>query len=122
MKNKNNSFEITLRAGFGRRFGALIYDALLLVAWLMLTTLFFLQCSGEKVIPPGNIFFQAYLIFVSFIFFFIFWFLKRQTLGMRAWSLVLQPTQGNKIYVWQFLARFIMAFFSYLFFGLGFLW
>jgi uncharacterized RDD family membrane protein YckC len=109
-------------ASFFRRLGALLYDSLLLVAWLMLSTFLYLLLTGKNVIPPENIFFQLYLIFFSFIFFYLFWAIKKQTVGMLTWNLKLHPLRGDKIYFWQYAVRFMTAILSSLFFGLGFFW
>jgi uncharacterized RDD family membrane protein YckC len=79
-------------AGFGRRLAALIYDAVLLAALLMVYTagaLFFTH--GAAVLPatagPWAYLYRAGLVAIVAGYYLLNWMKSGQTLGMRAWRL-----------------------------------
>ena len=107
-------------AGMTRRLLAAAYDLLLVMSIWLIAGFVALPISGE--VEPGNVYYTSYLFFVTFVFFAWFWVRGGATLGMRAWRLrVIQP-DGRNITVPQAMLRFVVAFFSWLFVGLGFLW
>lgn len=108
--------------GLWRRFGAMVYDGLLVVAFWMLATALLLPFTGGEAIRPDNGLYSAYLTLVSFGYFGWFWTHGGQTLGMRAWNLRLTGA-GEYGATWrQALTRFVAACISWLAAGLGFLW
>ena len=106
-------------AGIGRRLGALVYDSLLILAIWMITALIAVLLSGEAVDP----FIMQAIAFVEVIAFYgYFWADRGQTLGMRAWRLVLVDSEGNGV-TWSAIAkRMLIAPLSLLALGLGYLW
>jgi len=79
-------------AGFGRRLAALIYDALLLAALLMVFTggaLFFTHGVAvvSKTVGPWVYVYRAGLVGVIAGYYTLNWLRSGQTLGMRAWRL-----------------------------------
>ncbi|TXY29637.1 RDD family protein [Vibrio mimicus] len=111
-------------AGFFRRLGAWIYDALIVMAILMMAggvviaALEALVAAGLISYTPyldasdlltrhpiWNPVYTAYLVFVWIYFFIYFWTRGGQTLGMRAWKLHICTEEGNRISVTQALIR-----------------
>lgn len=109
-------FTLFPRAGFFRRLGAWIYDALLVVAIYMFVALicsaFFTGLylmgfigNGADLTPSDylstSLFFKIVLNTLSLLaivyFFLFFWARSGQTLGMKAWRLRLQHLDGSLI-------------------------
>ena len=92
-----------------KRLLAIFYDSFLLIAVLFLAMALLLLVTGGHEFQAGNPLLTAYLLLVSFVFFGWFWTHGGQTLGMRAWKLQVQQTNGNPIN-WQHVAlRFMTA-------------
>lgn len=86
-------------AGVVRRLGAMIYDALLVTAVLMLATVPFVPFLHGKVLVPQEVgglayVYRAWLLAVSVLFFGFFWTRRGQTVGMQAWRLRLEDEHG----------------------------
>jgi uncharacterized RDD family membrane protein YckC len=105
-----------------RRLGAILYDALLLLAVQFIATIPVLLINRGHPVAAADPVFQGYLLLVSFLFFGWFWTHGGQTLGMRAWRIRLQTKNGDSISWTQALLRFLAAIVSWLVLGLGFLW
>ncbi|MEM7284126.1 MAG: RDD family protein [Pseudomonadota bacterium] len=105
-----------------RRVAAIVYDALLLVPLLMLTTLAVLALNKGQAIAPEALWFRLILLGISSSFFAWFWSHGGQTLGMRAWRLKLVSKKDGPVGIGQCYARFGFALISALVLGLGFLW
>jgi uncharacterized RDD family membrane protein YckC len=89
-------------AGLIRRFGAMIYDALLLVALSMVFTALLLPFSKGEAITPATFGAPAYLYRVALVAIWIlfygrFWTRQGQTLGMMAWRIKLEREGGGLI-------------------------
>jgi len=116
------------RAGFIRRLASLIYDALVVIAFAMLTTIIYLVLvqgmisiglfslgTHEDVtalIQATPILYYLrtmMLITVSVVFFGYFWTKSGQTIGMRAWRLKVQRTDGKLLSWPQAIARSLTA-------------
>jgi uncharacterized RDD family membrane protein YckC len=89
-------------AGFGRRLAALLYDALLLAALLMIFTggaLFFTH--GAAVVPETVgawvYLYRAGLVMLIAGYYLLNWLRSGQTLGMRAWRLRVVTDSGNTL-------------------------
>lgn len=100
------------RAGFVKRLLVIVYDLLAVIALLMLTTVAnFIVISlleGNGLISLGGYvdhsaylnnqwWFQVELVLVTWFFYAWFWFDGGQTLGMRAWRLKIQSTNGKPL-------------------------
>ncbi|WP_254849564.1 RDD family protein [Thalassotalea sp. PP2-459] len=124
------------RAGFMRRLGAWIYDALLAIAVYMVAgaigfglfqlgaTLGLVNMNGHQHlidVQQSSYFYSALIygwnIFWVIYFFLFFWARSGQTLGMKAWRLRLQHLDGQLINKKLGLIRII-----YSLFGLGNIW
>ncbi len=105
-----------------RRLAAILYDTLLIAAVLFLATLPFIALRGGEPVEPGNLLYQAMLVFVTFAFFVGFWSRKGRTLGMQSWGLQLETANGGAPSIAACSIRFFAAILSWIPFGLGFVW
>lgn len=105
--------------GLPRRLAAMLYDAFLLFALLMLASLLVVVPLGDAV-NTNNLLFQVYLLVVSWAYFAVCW-RGGQSLGMMAWRIHLvgktQPISWTDTAV-----RFLVSILSWAGLGLGFLW
>lgn len=89
-------------AGPFRRFAALVYDFLLLVAVLFLGTLALLPFSGGRAITPQDAgpWEYAYRVYVAALvlgFFGVSWTRRGQTLGMMSWKIRVERIDGMRL-------------------------
>ena len=105
-----------------RRFGAMLYDALLVVALLFLATIPFLFVSEEEAVAPETLTHQLTLVGVVYAFLVGFWCRRGSTLGMLAWGLRVEQENGALSTVSQGTIRFLVSAISLLAVGLGFFW
>jgi uncharacterized RDD family membrane protein YckC len=121
------------RAGLIRRLAAMLYDWLVLAAlWMAAMALALLLVAllnsiglisladyldHADFITRHKIWFQLYSLSWICWFYLYFWCKGGQTLGMRAWRIILLQQNGNKISVKQAVLRGLTALF-----GLGNLW
>lgn len=110
--------------GLARRLGAILYDAILLLAVLIFAALpvvmLYTSLQGEP--PAGRAWFGFYLLAISFLYFGWFWTHGGQTLGLRTWRVVLRTEDGGTAGWTDALVRFLAAILSWLLLGGGFLW
>lgn len=116
------------RTGFFRRLASWIYDALAVIAIIMVAEILFLGAmealialdilvkdpeleisSFVQTHDVISIIHQVYLIICALSFFAYFWCRGGQTIGMRAWRLKLQQLDGQKITPLQAYLRGIFA-------------
>ena len=110
-------------AGFLRRIGAMLYDALLVGALLFLATIPFIAVRGGEPVERGdNLLYQVTLVVVVYAFFVGFWSGPGRTLGMQSWRLQLENDEGKVPTIAQASLRFLASLLSWLPLGLGFLW
>ncbi|XOV90281.1 MAG: RDD family protein [Pseudomonadota bacterium] len=104
-----------------RRLAALVYDSFLVVAiWMLSTTLLVaFVADGEAI---GGWPFQLLLYTELFGFYYAFWRMRGQTLGMQVWKIRTVKDTGELMTSWQCIFRFLAATISLLPLGLGFLW
>ena len=111
--------------GLLRRFAAMLYDALLLLAlWFMATIPYIAIRGGESVEASGplHVAYQFTLLLVAYGFFAGFWRYRGRTLGMQSWGLQLQTPDGTLPSLGAATIRFFAAIVSWLPLGLGFFW
>jgi uncharacterized RDD family membrane protein YckC len=115
------------RAGFGRRFAALLYDALLLAALLMIFTggaLFFTH--GAAVVPETAgawvYLYRACLVLLVGGYYMLNWLRSGQTLGMRAWRLRVVTDSGEALALKAAALRALFGALAWAPAGLGVLW
>ena len=105
-----------------RRLGAMIYDTLLVVALLFMSTIPFIAIRGGESVEPQNFSYQLTMLLVTYLFFVGFWTQKGRTLGMQSWGLRVEDTRGNLPSVQAASLRFMLAALSLACLGAGFLW
>lgn len=117
-----NETTVHTRCGLFRRLLAISYDCLLLAGVLFIATALLMPFTHGEAIHSGNLFYLLYLIGCCYLFFAWQWTHGGQTLGMRAWKIiVLGPDQ--KPVDWKTASkRFVLALISWLMAGAGFLW
>jgi uncharacterized RDD family membrane protein YckC len=128
-----NPFEELPPAGFLRRVMAMVYDGLLVLALILTTTgvanLFAPRpdlapdattASLEGMQTVTGPFLSSLLFIEMFAFFAFFWVRYGRTLGMQAWRLRVQDSEGHNITLLAALKRFLVAFPSLLLLGLGY--
>jgi uncharacterized RDD family membrane protein YckC len=114
-------------AGLWRRLGAMLYDALLLLALWFLATACFLPFTGGEAVtwsrsPLLAIAHRTLLIALLVGFYGIFWTRRGQTLGMASWRLKVQRTDGTLLGWHDVLLRIAAGALSLLAAGAGWLW
>lgn len=103
-----------------RRIASIIYDALLVLAILIVMSIPFFGFNVEE----NNLLkitMQVYFYFIIQYFFVWFWVNNEGTLGMKTWKIKIVCDNGEKISYKKAIIRFNIAIISILFFGLGFL-
>lgn len=110
-------------AALWRRLAAAAYDLLLVLALLMVATALLIIARAGAAIDPGSLWYQLLLVSSWWLYFGWCWTHGGQTIGMRAWRLVLIDTQSGRSIGWpQAGLRFLAAALSALPAGLGFAW
>jgi uncharacterized RDD family membrane protein YckC len=109
-------------ASIFRRFGAILYDTLLVIALMILGTLPFVAVRGGEPVDPGDLPYQLTLIAIAYLFFVGFWSGYGRTLGMQSWRLRIESPDGGKPSLSVASLRFFAAIISWLPAGLGFWW
>jgi uncharacterized RDD family membrane protein YckC len=114
-------------AGVLRRFGAMLYDTLIVIALAMLATALLLPLTGGEAIVadrvgPFEYLYRALLVLLVVAFFGLFWTRRGQTLGMLAWRLRLEREDGGAIRWSDVLLRLAGATVSLAALGLGYFW
>ena len=110
-----------------RRLAAVVYDSLLLVALLILAATLIVLPLGVTLDIDGarlaaHPLFRLYLLLVIIGFFCGFWLRGGQTLGMRAWRIMLVRNNGGRVRLQDTLLRLAAAALSWAALGLGYLW
>jgi len=109
-------------AGVLRRLAAGAYDALLLGALWMMTTLVIVAVRGGEPVPAGSTAYQLLLLCLALLYFVTSWLRGGQTLGMRAWRLRLECASGTSLDARTALIRFLGGLLSVATGGIGLLW
>lgn len=123
--NANNT--MPAMASIFRRFMALVYDCLLVLAILLLGTFPWVLRRGEMqdgtLNPePLGVAYQVFCLALIIGYFLLGWWRKSATLGMRSWRMQLVSLDDGKPTIQQMLIRLVTAPFAWLPLGLGILW
>ena len=91
-----------MTAGVLRRLGAMLYDLLIVLALMFIVTALFLPFTAGEAITPSESgalerIYQAALVLVVVLFFCVFWTLRGQTVGMLAWRLRVERSDGSTL-------------------------
>jgi len=116
-----------MTAGVLRRFGAMLYDLLIVGALMFIVTALFLPFTGGEAITPGDAgvlerIYQSALLLVVVLFFGVFWTWRGQTIGMLAWRLRVERNDGSSLTWRDALIRLGGACVSLAALGLGYFW
>lgn len=106
--------------GLLRRFGAIIYDAILLIAVVVIASLPVVVLHAGA--TDGEPWFTAYVLAIGYVYLAWFWTHGGQTLGMRTWRIVIIRDDGHPVTWRDGLVRFVTAICSWIPLGAGFLW
>jgi uncharacterized RDD family membrane protein YckC len=114
-------------AGLARRLGAMLYDALLLLALWFLATACFLPFTGGEAVTWSRAPLLAFVHRTSLIallvgFYGTFWTRRGQTLGMASWRIRVERTDGALLRWRDVFVRIAAATVSLLAAGAGWLW
>jgi uncharacterized RDD family membrane protein YckC len=114
-------------AGFGRRFAAVIYDTLLLVAMLLILTTVLVIGVLRVEITPQTVgawayVYRAALLAIIVAYYLLNWTRSGQTLGMRAWHLRAVTAAGKPLTLKSAALRLAWAVLAWAPAGLGVLW
>lgn len=109
-------------AGLGRRALALIYESLLLVALLILSSLPFVMVAHEARSAATRPLFQLSLLTVAAAYFIWQWRRGGQTLAMKTWRLRLVTRDSAPLSLHHAVCRFLYAVPGALLLGAGFFW
>ena len=109
--------------GIRRRLASAIYDGLLLIGVVAFAWLLPHIAIGQlfHVTAPGSVL-AAHLILLFAIYFFWYWYHGGQTLAMQTWKIRLISVTGQTPSRVQLLIRFLLAWPSLGFFGVGLMW
>ena len=100
----------------------MFYDSILLGSVFFCATFILISSLGEGEIESGNLFYDAFLIFLAYLYFCWHWTKGGQTLGMRSWN-VLVVNESNIALNWkQASLRYAASLLSLVLVGLGFVW
>ena len=104
-----------------KQLAAMVYDSLLIIAILFISTAIALIFNDGNAIESSPAF-SLYLLLIIFIFYGWFWSKSGQTLGMRVWKIrIVSEFGGNPGWSICFL-RLAFALLSIACFGLGYWW
>ena len=105
-------------ASLGRRFAAMLYESLLLLALLFIADYLFISLTHNNQSQLLKNLLQIYLYVVMAIYFSWFW-SRGQTLAMKTWRIRVVTASGAKLKPYQALLRFLLATFL---FGISQIW
>jgi uncharacterized RDD family membrane protein YckC len=118
---------VTLPAGLraarlSRRLASGLYEALIVLALVFITTLPFSYLFGDATHGWKRHLLQAWVLAVTAAYFTWFWTRGGQTLPMKTWRLRLVAADGGPVAFPRALRRFALALLGLGALGLGFLW
>lgn len=104
------------------RFGALVYEGVLLFGVVFLASWVFVVTIGDATHGTLRLVHSGYLATVVGVYFVYCWRRSGQTLPMKTWGLRLTATDGALIPLWKAVARYVLALIGLLAAAAGFLW
>lgn len=121
------------RPGLGRYLGCLVYEALIVMAWVLVLAAMFLPISysmnpslsqGQLHIPTGTERWvqTCWYGFGMMAYFVFFWSRKGQTLAMKTWKIRIVSLDGSAVSPLQAAVRFVVALMAIPLLGLAWLW
>ncbi|RDB43674.1 RDD family protein [Halomonas sp. DQ26W] len=131
MQRRFDQLDEVWPAGLGKRMGAMVYDALLVLAiWIGITTVHVAWVRLVLELPPETVgaglaqvlSLRLALALSAYVFFAFSWTRGGMTLGMQAWRLRVQTDDGCSITWTQSLVRYLVGWVSLAALGLGYWW
>jgi uncharacterized RDD family membrane protein YckC len=110
------------RASVSVRLLALLYEAVLVAALLLLATAVFVLLAGDSSSEPRRALLQLYLVTVAGVYFVWSWTGGRRTLPMRTWRLRLLDARNRSPSVRSAVTRYLVALVTLPLGGLALLW
>lgn len=104
------------------RFGAIVYDAVLLFGVSFIASWIFVTLLGDATSGPMRFVFRGYLLVVFGVYFIYCWRRTGQTLAMKTWGLRLQRADGGILTMPVAIGRYVLAVTGLICAGVGFLW
>lgn len=108
--------------GLLRRLAIMLYDALVVLALLIVATALAMLAGFESATALQDWGYTLYLLLVWFLYLAWCWRKGGMTVGMRAWRVRIRDTEGNLPGWWHCMVRFITSFLSAAVAGAGFIW
>jgi uncharacterized RDD family membrane protein YckC len=106
--------------GLLRRFAIMVYDAVAVLALLLLATALVMLAGFRDVSAGRDLLFTAWLALVWFLYLGLCWRAGGMTVGMRAWRVRIETDAGERPGWGACLARFTVSLVSFAAAGLGF--
>lgn len=100
----------------------MFYDTLIVMAILIIGTVFSLFLTQGKPIPPHTFYYQFFLTGLWASFFIGFWSRGGQTIGLRAWHLKVVTWDDQNLSFKQAAIRLLLATLLILLGGIGLVW
>lgn len=100
----------------------MLYDSLLLLSVFFCATFILIFSVGDGAIESNNLYYDAFLILLAYLYFCWHWIKGRQTLGMRSWHIFVINESDINLNWKQASLRFAAASLSLIAFGSGFVW
>jgi len=109
-------------ASLVKRFAAMVYEFLSLVAIWLLCTFVFVMLFGSAETATARFSLQLLLWVVTGVYMMTCWVKTGQTLAAQAWKIKLVNNDDRPLTLKQAFIRYLLASMSLLVFGLGFIW
>ncbi|MDP1767068.1 MAG: RDD family protein [Methylotenera sp.] len=120
MHNKQSSQ--ALAPSFIKLGACLIYEALVIIALLLVSSAVFVLIFGDSINGTKRYWMQLFLFITVGVYFVSCWQKSGQTLAMQTWHLKLENQEAHLLSFKVSIARYVLASVSLMLFGLGFLW
>ena len=108
--------------GIGRRFLAILYEALLAFATAFFAGIAFYGAAQGRLVEGTRLLFQIYLFLVLGVYFTACWSRGGRTLPMQTWRMRIVRRDGAPVGIGRAALRYALAWISVLSLGAGFLW
>lgn len=111
------------RPGIGRRLAAMLYDALAVTAVLAVAFILpHILLGAFAHVEANHIVTKIHFFLVLLVYFSWFWVHGGQTLAMKTWKIRVVDIGGGRLRPAQAVLRYMAAWFSIVFFGIGIAW
>jgi uncharacterized RDD family membrane protein YckC len=105
-----------------KRIACMLYETILVFAILFVAGVVYRALMGDPHSDFEQHLFFMYSWLIIGVYFVYCWVKSGQTLAMQTWRIQLLRLDGNPLSLGQAVRRYVIASFSLMFFGLGFLW